>query len=164
MSGWASRYSAADDFGDPRLVVGTEQGRPRRRDDVVAHLLGEGRIVGEPQHDRRIVRKHEIAAIVRAVHDWPYAGAVDFGRRIHMRDEADGRYVRTSRGRRDGCRRIAERVDAGVAKSELAQFPGELAQQHQLFRRARIRRGAFLRLGVVADVAEKAIEDGGHRR
>ena len=47
------------DFGDAGLVVGAEQRRARRGDDVVADLLGERRVVGEPQHgarDRRAAR------------------------------------------------------------------------------------------------------------
>ena len=53
-----------DDFRDAGLVVGAEQRRARRGDDVVADLLGERRVVGEPQDRGRIVGQHEVAAVV----------------------------------------------------------------------------------------------------
>ena len=82
------------DLGDAGLVVGAEQRRAGRGDDVVADLLGERGIVRQPQHRRRIVRQHEIAAVVAAVDDRLDARAAHFRRRVDVRDEADRRHVR----------------------------------------------------------------------
>ena len=81
------------DFGDAGLVVGAEQRRPRRGDDVVADLLGQRGDVGQPQHGGRIVGQDQVAAVVAAMDDRLDAGAAHLRRRVDVRDEADRRHA-----------------------------------------------------------------------
>ena len=125
------------DLGDAGLVVGAEQRRARRGDDVVADLVCERGTVGQPQHGRRIVGQHEIAPIVAAVDDrldvaplisgdvstWamkPMAGtsALRRGRRHRRHHVADARPLPRRRGRAPAVR-PPDRAAARAASSVL---------------------------------------------
>jgi hypothetical protein len=53
-----------DDLGDARLVVGAEQRRARRGDDVVPMQLASSGMSLLAEDGGRIVRQHEVAAVV----------------------------------------------------------------------------------------------------
>ena len=102
------------DLGEAGLVVGAQQRGAVRRDDVVADLVGERRMLGGADHLRGIGRQHDVAAAI-VPHDLRLdvlAGAV--GRGVHVRAEADHRHllVGISRDRRVD---IAVLVEMGVA-------------------------------------------------
>jgi hypothetical protein len=127
----------------------------------VAERVGERRIVGETNRRAGIVREEQVAPIVRAVHDRNDASAAHLRRRVHVSHEANRRDVPLGRGCRHGGGHIAEAIDAGVEESEALELADEIAKQHELAGRARIRRRAIVGLGVVPDVAQKALEHPG---
>ncbi|MEZ5285898.1 MAG: hypothetical protein R2712_14045 [Vicinamibacterales bacterium] len=57
------------DLGDTTLVVGAEQRRPRRGDDVVAEALAEIGGVGNPEDRRGVVRQDQVSSVVGPVDD-----------------------------------------------------------------------------------------------
>jgi hypothetical protein len=54
-------------------------------------------------------------------------------------------------------------VHRGIDKAEGSQLGGKVAQQHELLLRTRVRLRRFICLGIVLDVFQETIEDGGHR-
>ena len=85
-------------------------------------------VVGFAQHHRRIVGQHEIAPVVVRVDDGPHAGAADFGRRIHVRDEPDGRHLLLARRRGNRGHDIAVLIDRRVGDAHLLQLVDQLVQ------------------------------------
>ena len=86
------RYSAAVTISaTPALLSAPSSVVPGRGDDVVAELLGQRRDVAPAGARRRIVRQHEIASVVAAVHDRLDARAAHLRRRVDVGDEADRR-------------------------------------------------------------------------
>ena len=64
------RGGGDNDRRTPGLVVGAEQRRPRRRDDVVPDLRRERRVVGGAENRGGIVGEDDVAAVPGAVNDW----------------------------------------------------------------------------------------------
>ena len=84
-----------DDLRDAGLVVGAEQRRARRGDDVVADLLGERRDLRQTQHGGRIVAAARDRG--RRSARWTIgfdARAAHLRRRVDVRDEPDRRHAR----------------------------------------------------------------------
>ena len=77
----------------------------------------ECRDLREPEHGGRIVGQHEIAAVVRAVHDRLHAGAGHLRRRVDVRDETDRRHVRLARGRGNRRHHVAVLVHRRVRRA-----------------------------------------------
>ena len=127
-----------DDLGDPRLVVGAEQGGARGGDDVVADPLLEIGDVGRAQDRGRIVRQHQVLPLVVAVDDRPDAGAAHLGRGVDVGDEADDRHLPLRRGGGDRRHDVAVLVERGVGEAEGAQLVEKVPQQVELLGRARI--------------------------
>ena len=150
------------DFGDAGLVVRAEQRRPRRGHDVVAHLIGQCGDVVQPQDRGRVVGQYQVTAVVTAMHDWRDTGAWHFRRRIDVREKPDRRDAGFLRGRGDGGHHVSVFVDRRVSEADGPQLVGQRPQQDQLLVGAGERGRCFVRLGVVANVAEEPVEDVGH--
>ena len=154
------------DLRDARLVVGAEQRRAVARDDVVPDPRRERRLIGRIQHLARVPRQHDRRARVVLVHDRRHSGSGRLRRRVDVRDQADhGRSRRAGHGRVD----VAELGQLDIGEPDLPQLRLEDAREIELLGGARKRRRSLLRLGVDADVAEKALEHavgelGGERR
>ena len=148
-----------DDFGDARLVVGSQERRSGPRHDVVADLRRQRGIVGETQHRRVIIGEDEIPSVVLTMHERLDAGAAHFRRRVHVSDEPDRRHRRLACRRRDGSRHVAVRVHGRVGEPQLAQLGGQISQQHELLVGTRISRRALVGLRVVPHVAQEAIKN-----
>ena len=105
------------DFGEPRLVVGPEQRRAVGRDDVVADLLCQRRMLCRADHLGGISRQHDVAAtiILDDLRLDVLAGTI--GRRIHVRAEADHRHVLVG-VRRYRCVDVAVFVEMGVGNAD----------------------------------------------
>ena len=97
------------------------------------------------------------------MNDGPDVCAGHFRRRVHVRDEPDGRNAALARGRRNGGGHVPELVNGRVGDAERAQFRRQIAQQQELFVGARVSGRGFVRLGVVPDVTEEAVQNRGHR-
>ena len=153
------------DFGDAGLVVGAEQRRARRGDDVVADLLGERRDcrrAAAPPTDRRAARGRG-----RRSARWTIgcdAGAAHLRRGVDVRDEADGRHVRLaasspgSSPSRSRARRVPRRRGRSPCSS-----PTRSRSSTSCFGGARIGGRALVGLRVEADVAQEALEDSRHQ-
>ena len=146
------------DRGDAGLVVGAEQRGAVAGDDVVADLVGKGRVLVEPDHLARIARQHDIAALI-IVDDLRFharAGAIR--RSVHMGAEADHRHRLIGGGRQRGID-IAMAIELGVDDAELAQFTHQQSAEHGLFGRGRAALRGGVGLGVDRDVAQKTLGD-----
>ena len=116
------------DLGEPGLVIGAQQRGAVRRDDVVADLVCQRRMLGGADHLRAIRRQYDVAAAI-VLHDLRpdvLAGAI--GRSIHMRAEADHRHALAG-VRRDRCVDVAVVVEMGVGNAHGLQFGREQAAQ-----------------------------------
>jgi hypothetical protein len=67
------------DLRDAGLVVGPEQCGPVGRDDVVADLMGERRMIREADHLRGIRRQRDVLALVVLDELGPDIGAAAIG-------------------------------------------------------------------------------------
>ena len=128
----------AHDFGDTGFVVGPEEGRPRGGHDIVAHLLGERRVLCQPQHGRRVVGQHEIAPVVPAMDDRPDVRAAHLRRCIDVRDEPDRRHAGLGRRGRNRRRQVAVLIEARVDEAQAAQLLRQVAEEDKLGGGARI--------------------------
>ena len=137
-------------MAEPNATEPSDSGGERRRR------------IGEMQDDGGVVRQEEIAAVVLAVDDGPHAAPRHLGRRVYVRDEADGRDA-AFRGRSGNCRHhVAEGVDVSVRETEVAQLAGERAEQDELLIGTWIGRRSFVRLCVAGGVAQESVKNGGH--
>ena len=144
------------DLGEPGLVVGAEQRGAVGRDDIVADLVGERRVLGGADDLRGIGRQHDVAAAV-VLHDLRLdvlAGAIRRG--VHMRAEADHRHLLGGIGR-DRRVDIAVLVEMGVGKTHRLEFGGEQAAQVLLLFGRRTGRRGRVGLGVDHDIAQKTL-------
>jgi len=148
-----------DDFGDTSLVVGPEERRARRRDDVMADLFGESRDLTLPKHRIRRIREHDVRAVPLLVHDRLDACSGHFGRRVHVRNEADHRDVRLGRRRRYGGHDVTVFVDRRVVETNRAKLVDQAAQQRQLRRGARVACRTLVGLRVDLHVAEETVQN-----
>ena len=102
-----SHAGGGHDLGDAGLVVGSEERRPVRGDDVVPDSLGQE--LARRRREDRAAREHDLAAVVV-----PPDLRVDARRgrvraRVDVRDEADGRAVVAARPARASRRRSRAR-------------------------------------------------------
>ena len=150
------------DFRDAGFVVCAQQRRARGGHDVVADALGKRLVLGAPQHRGRIVGQDDVVAVVASMDERLHPGAAHLGGRIHVGNEANRRNVRLQGGGGHRGRHVSVRVHADIGGAERLELAGQVPQQHQLRRRARIGVGRLVRLCVVTNVAEKPFEDCAH--
>ena len=148
------------DLGHAALVVGAEQRRARGRDDVVADALAEIRRIGHPQHgrrDRRAARGRGRRTARWTIGFTPaplISGEVSTCAMKPMTGTSGFRVVAGIVAMTYPCSSIA-----ASAMPERGSSRGQIAEQHELSRRAGVGLGPFARLRVVGDVTEKTIED-----
>ena len=152
------------DLGEAGLVVGAQQRGAVGRDDVVADLVGQRRMLGGADHLGGIGRQHDVAAAI-VLDDLRLdvlAGAIRRG--VHMRAEADHRHLLVG-VRRDRRIDIAVLVEMGVGEPDRLQLGGEQAAQILLLLGGRAGRRGRVGLGVDHDIAQEALGHGvGERR
>ena len=153
-------FGGRHDCRHSRLVVGAEQGGARRSHDVVADLRGECRLVAHAQDGRRVIRQHDVTAVVLTMHDRPDTGPRHLRRSIHMRHEAN-HGDRAGRCRWNGCHDVPMLVHRRVVDTYGLQLVDELAQEGQLAGRAGKGAGAFVRAGIHNHIAKESFESGG---
>ncbi len=109
---------SSDDLCDSSLVVGSKQRKTRRRDDRVACLRRERRILRCPEHRGRVIRENQVPSIVVTVDDRPDIVPRHLRGRIHVRDEPDDRRLLATGRRRHGGHHVAVLIHHGVVQSE----------------------------------------------
>ena len=145
----------AHDLGHACFVVGAEQRRAVRRDDVVSDACREDRVFARAQHLVRVAGQHDVAA-VPALHDLRLDIRAGFVlARVHVGNEPDGR-ARAAGHRREDVS-VLRQLD--VVETELAQLALEHLAEVALLRGARVRRRVLVGRRVDADITEKALED-----
>lgn len=154
-------FGGGDDFGNAGLVVGAQQRRTIRGDDVVADLVGQFRVLGHLD-DAAGIAQRDVAAGIVGDDLGPHVGAAEIGRGIHMRAEADDRHVLVGIGRNGGID-IAVSVQVRVVEADGQEFLHQEAAEILLLFRRGLGGGGFVSLRIDHDIAQKAIEDGvGH--
>ena len=150
------------DFGDARLVVGAEQRRAVGRDDIVADLVGELGIVGDPDDLCGVSGQVDVAALVVLDDPRSYALAAEIRRSVHMRAEADHRDLLV--GVAGNCSvDVAVLVEMGIAETDGQQFLDEQAAEILLLFRGGLRWRRRVGLGVDGDIAQETFGCGaGH--
>ncbi len=114
------------DFGEAGLVVGAEQGGAIGRDDVVADLVGQRRIVRRADHLRRIARQDDVSAAIISDELRFDVRTRTVRRRVHMRAEAnDGNLLGSVRRNRSVD--VTVLVEMGIRDSHLKQFAHQQA-------------------------------------
>ena len=147
------------DVRDGRLVVGAQNGRPVRNNDVVALIALDFRMLGRTEPDVLFRIQQNVASLVI-----PDDMRMNVGRetdvdRIHMHDPADRRNLlsfRKIRGQLRGHNRIGRNLN--ILKSEGAEFPREQFGKHALALRARDRSGLQAALGRNCGITEEALK------
>ncbi len=143
------------DLGDTGLVVGPEQRRAVRADEVVAHLpFQQGQLLGI-EHHARIAGKLDPAAVVAAVNLGVDAGPRHVRRGVDVRDQPDRRH---RLGAVERAVDVAVLVEPDVVEPDLLQLVAQEPREVELLlgRRGRRRAGGGLRID--ADVAQEALE------
>ena len=80
-----------------------------------------------------------------------------------MGDHADYGHIRPAARGRNRRGDVSVTVDGCVGETQTLQLADQIAQQHQLAGRARIRVGTLARLRIVRDVSQEPFEHrGGH--
>ena len=143
------------DFGDARLVVGTQQGVAVGHDDVLAHVVEQfGKLLSRG-HDASGFVQHDVLAVVIANNAGLHVLARAVGAGVHVRDETDGGNSRICVGGQCGVE-VAIVVKDNVLQSQFGKFVLQVASQGPLLFRAR-RDACFVgRLRVEADVLQKS--------
>ena len=155
------------DLGDAGLVVGAEERRPVRGDDVVADSLGQ-ELARRRREDLRVAREHDLAAVVVAPDLRIDARRGRVRARVDVRDEADGRAV-VAADRLERREDVAVLGQLDVVEPEPAELVGEEPREVELLGRARIGLRRAIGLRVDARIADEPVEDvlgelGGKRR
>jgi hypothetical protein len=144
------------DLGDTGLVVRPQQRGAVRRDDVMADLVGQRRMLGGADDLGSVARQHDIAAAIISQDLRFDVLAAAIWRSVHMRAEADYRDILVGSGR-DRRIDIAVRVEMGVANAHRQQFTGEQRPQFFLLFGGRTGRGGRIGLGIDDHVAQETL-------
>ena len=126
------------DLGHAGLVVGAQQGGAGCRDDIVADLIGQSRIVLGPDHRRRVVRQFQVTPVVIPVKERLHILSAHFRRRVDMGNETDHRHIRFVRGGRYRGKHVTVFVHHDVGQPQFEALVAQPAQQIQLAGGARI--------------------------
>ncbi len=124
------------DLGDAGLVVGAEERRPVRRDDVVADPLGEERARRRREH-LRVPGQHDLAAVVVLPDLRVDACRRRVRARVDVGDEADGRPV-VAADRPERREDVAVLGQLDVGEPERTELVGQEPREIELLGRARI--------------------------
>ena len=134
--------------------------RAGRGDDVVADVVAELGNVDDAQHRGRSAGSTRSRPSF-GVHDRRHASAGHLRRCVDVRDEPDRRHARLGRRRRNVPSRSRARPPPRPS-GRAPRAPPRGRAEDELRRRARIGRRGLVRLRVVPDVAQEAIENGDH--
>ena len=136
-----------------RLIVRAQKRRAVGDDQVLAHVVFEGRVVRLPQENALFLVQANIPAVIG--HDLCLdvrTGSVRCG--VHVGDQADGGHVRVAG---DGAVNIAVFVHPGVLNAHAVHFLHQRGGQRLLLLRGGAGVGCFVRLGVKGHIAQKAL-------
>ncbi len=146
------------DLSQSRLVVGAEQCRSIGRDDVVADLVLQFRMIADADHPARVAGKIDIPAGIIPDDLRLHIRAAEIGRRIHVRAETDDRHRLVAIGR-NGRVDIGVFIETCVRKTDLQQFIDQNPSEILLLAGGRLRRRGGVGLRIDNDITEKAVEN-----
>ncbi len=153
-------FEGRHDFGEPRLVVGSEKRTAVGDDDAVARVFRQIRVIGGVEHSFR--GEFDGFAVVALDKAGSHIRAGDVACGVHVSHEADHRlFLQTGRSRQP-CQDVAVVVQDDVGNAQGVQFVHQKVGEVPLG----FRRGDFLdmsiALGVDFRVTKESVQQAGN--
>ncbi len=145
------------DHGQPRLVVGAQQGGAVGGDDRSPLEQFELGVVVDADHGLGIARQDDVAAVIAANHLRTHSGAGGFGRGVDVGIEGHHRH-NPADGRGDAGEHDAHLGLHGVGQPQGQQLVAQDRPQFELARRAGVNYLPLARRGVNPYVTEKSLQ------
>ena len=143
-----------DDFADPGLVIGTEQGGAIGGDEILSQILAQRGEFDRAEH-LLTAAQGNLAALVRLDELGLYRLAGEIRCRVHVGDEADGGNRGADIGRQQGGQ-IAVVIQCHLVQTQSAQLVGQQAGEGELTGRGGTLTLARIGLAIKGDITKEA--------